>query len=230
MASATGTAKPERQRRSYRSRWLPGSRLGRLIIALNLLGVTILIIGALVLNELRRGLIEARIDSLTTQGELIANVIDRAATVGEPEPELQPQPEPLTASRPDPAREPVAPPIDLARTVDEIAHGVISRMQAAEHATMRHLEAMELEATRRYELVTAQAELDAELIRLQSRREAHAIITAARMRAGEVDDLDDDPGDHGHRLAVLSDAISRVADTTESSLTRSRTRETGPSR
>ena len=32
------------------------------------------------LNELRRGLVNARIDSLTTQGELIANVIDRAAT------------------------------------------------------------------------------------------------------------------------------------------------------
>ena len=89
---------------------------------------------------------------------------------------------------------------------------------------------MELEATRRYELVTAQAELDAELIRLQSRREAHAIISAARMRAGELDDLDDDPDDHGHHLAVLSDAISRVADTTESSLTRSRTRETGSPR
>ena len=35
MASATDTAKPERKRRSYRSRWLPGSKLGRLIIALN---------------------------------------------------------------------------------------------------------------------------------------------------------------------------------------------------
>src|SRR5262245_34616207 len=67
MASATGTAKPERKRRSYRSRWLPGSRLGRLIIALNLLGLAILITGALVLNELRRGLVNARIDSLTTR-------------------------------------------------------------------------------------------------------------------------------------------------------------------
>lgn len=103
---------------------------------------------------------------------------------------------------------------------------MISRIQAAEQATLRHLEAMELEATRRYELVTAQAELDAELIRLQSRREAHAIVTAARMRSGELDDVDD-PGDVGHRLAVLSDAISRVADTAESSLDRSRTREIG---
>ena len=73
---------------SSRFRWLPGSRLGRLILALNLLGLAILIGGALVLNELRRGLIDARIDSLTTQGELIASILDQAATVGEPEPQM----------------------------------------------------------------------------------------------------------------------------------------------
>jgi two-component system sensor histidine kinase ChvG len=70
-------------------RWtLPGSRLGRLIIVLNMLGLAILIGGALVLNELRRGLITAKIDSLTTQGEFIANVIEQAATQGEPTPTL----------------------------------------------------------------------------------------------------------------------------------------------
>ncbi len=70
--------------------WLwPGSRLGRFIVALNLLSLAILIAGALVLNELRRGLIQARIDGLTTQGELIANVIGGAATVGAPDPQLQ---------------------------------------------------------------------------------------------------------------------------------------------
>jgi two-component system sensor histidine kinase ChvG len=90
MASDTATAKPKRKRRAYRSRWLPGSRLGRLIIALNLLGLTILIVGALVLNELRRGLVNARIDSLTTQGELMATIIDQAATVGEPMPAMDP--------------------------------------------------------------------------------------------------------------------------------------------
>ncbi|MGE5501959.1 MAG: sensor N-terminal transmembrane domain-containing protein, partial [Ignavibacteriales bacterium] len=86
MASAIATAKPERPERLPGGGSLFGSRLGRLIIALNLLGLAILISGAVVLNELRRGLVNARIDSLTTQGELIANVIDRAATVGEPEP------------------------------------------------------------------------------------------------------------------------------------------------
>jgi len=101
MASDTDTAKPDpkaqaRKRRAQTSapslfRWLPGSRLGRLIILLNVLGLAIIIAGSLVLNELRRGLVGARIDSLTTQGELIVNVINRAATVGEPTPELDAQ-------------------------------------------------------------------------------------------------------------------------------------------
>jgi two-component system sensor histidine kinase ChvG len=86
MASATDTANPEPGRRWWSRP--PASRLGRLILALNLLGLAVLIVGALVLNELRRGLVEARIDSLTTQGELMASLIDQAATVGEPVPAL----------------------------------------------------------------------------------------------------------------------------------------------
>ncbi|MDB5494677.1 MAG: sensor histidine kinase [Phenylobacterium sp.] len=86
MASDTDTARPERTARRSSFRWLPGSRLGRLIIALNVLGLAILISGALVLNELRRGLVNARIDSLTTQGELIATIMDEYATAGDPEP------------------------------------------------------------------------------------------------------------------------------------------------
>ena len=100
MASATDTAKPEPKTEPRRVRpprapslfsWLPGSRLGRLIILLNVLGLAIIISGSLLLNELRRGLVGARIDSLTTQGELIVNVINRAATIGEPTPELDAQ-------------------------------------------------------------------------------------------------------------------------------------------
>ncbi len=94
MASATDTAKPERvkpsERGASRRLRLPGTRLGRLIIALNVLGLAVLIAGALVLNELRRGLVNARIDSLTTQGELMATLIDRVATVGDPEPAMNP--------------------------------------------------------------------------------------------------------------------------------------------
>jgi two-component system sensor histidine kinase ChvG len=101
MASATDTAKPEvagagvqtspEAARAPSRRWLPGSRLGRLIILLNILGLVILIAGSLVLNELRQGLVNARIDSLTTQAELMANIIDRAATVGEPTPAMDVQ-------------------------------------------------------------------------------------------------------------------------------------------
>src|SRR5947209_8694484 len=90
MASDTATERPERGARrpglSFGLRWLPGSRLGRLIIVLNVLGLAILIAGALVLNELRRGLVNARIDSLTTQGELIATILDEYATAGDPAP------------------------------------------------------------------------------------------------------------------------------------------------
>jgi hypothetical protein len=143
--------------------------------------------------------------------------------VAEPEPEAQPEPEPEPEAQQEPVVEPSAKP-DVAREVEDLAAGVMARMQAAEQATLRHLEAMELEASRRYELITAQAELDAELIRLQSRREAHAIVSAARMRAGEIDDLHDDPGDQGHRLSVFTDAISRVADITESTLSGTRLR------
>jgi two-component system sensor histidine kinase ChvG len=77
---------PERTVKPSRLRWLPGSRLARLIVVLNVLGLAILIAGALVLNELRRGLVDARIDSLTTQGELIATIMDEYATAGDPEP------------------------------------------------------------------------------------------------------------------------------------------------
>ena len=55
-----------------------------------MLGLAVLIVGALVLNELRQGLVNARIDSLTTQGELMAAIIDQAATVGEPTPAMDP--------------------------------------------------------------------------------------------------------------------------------------------
>ncbi len=65
-----------------------GSRLGRLILGLNLLGLAILVVGALVLNEFSRGLVQARIDSLSTQSELISYVIVKAATAGDPQPAM----------------------------------------------------------------------------------------------------------------------------------------------
>jgi two-component system sensor histidine kinase ChvG len=90
MASDTATASPERGRAPARKAvWPLGSRLGRLIIVLNLLGLAILIGGALVLNEFRQGLIQTRLESLELEGEVIAKVIDEYATIGEPNPALE---------------------------------------------------------------------------------------------------------------------------------------------
>lgn len=111
MASATATASPDEDRRpglitsgearhggareaearrhgARPGRWSPGSRLGRTIIILNMLGLVILIGGVLILSELRQGLVTTRLESLVLQGDLIANVIDQTATVGEPVPSL----------------------------------------------------------------------------------------------------------------------------------------------
>jgi len=86
MASVTATARSERARRPRAAS--PPSRIGRLIIVLNLAGLAILVGGALLLNELRQGLVTARIESLRIEGQLIANVIEKNATVGDPDPLL----------------------------------------------------------------------------------------------------------------------------------------------
>ncbi len=66
-----------------------GSRLGRLILALNLLSLLILFGGALALNEWSTGLIDSRQESLRGQAELLAKVLsDEDYTRGEPVPEL----------------------------------------------------------------------------------------------------------------------------------------------
>lgn len=107
MASDTATASPEpanllsrRERAEARAQggasgprirggWPLGSRLGRLIIVLNLLGLAILVGGALVLNELRQGLVNARLEGLLLEAKVIVNVIDQSATVGDPEPAME---------------------------------------------------------------------------------------------------------------------------------------------
>ena len=68
-----------------------GSRLGGLILALNLLSLLILFVGALLLNEWQRGLIEARQETLTAQGELLVTVLgNEEITRGDPQPALDP--------------------------------------------------------------------------------------------------------------------------------------------
>ena len=94
MASAIATARADRsesaQRRTIPRIWPFGSsRLGRAIVVINFVGLLILVIGALVLNEISRGLINTRLQSLTAQGELIANVIAELSTRGEPQPTLE---------------------------------------------------------------------------------------------------------------------------------------------
>lgn len=69
-----------------------GSRLGGLILALNLLSLLILFGGALLLNEWETGLIEARQESLLAQGELLAEVLaEQDYTIGEPYPAFDPE-------------------------------------------------------------------------------------------------------------------------------------------
>lgn len=86
-----GAAEPRRSVKRF-----GGSRLGGLILALNLLSLLILFVGALLLNEWSRGLIEARQETLTAQAELLANVLaDKEYTVGEPTPQFNVEKAPL---------------------------------------------------------------------------------------------------------------------------------------
>ena len=57
------------------------SSLTRRIVMLNLGGLVALLVGFLYLNQFREGLIEARVQSLMTQGEIIAGAIAASATV-----------------------------------------------------------------------------------------------------------------------------------------------------
>jgi two-component system sensor histidine kinase ChvG len=57
------------------------SSLTRRILFLNLAGLAVLVVGILYLNTFRDGLIDARVESLMTQGEIIAGAIAASATV-----------------------------------------------------------------------------------------------------------------------------------------------------
>ncbi len=64
------------------------SRLPAQILLANLAGLAVLLAGVLVLDQMREGLIEARIANLRSQAELIAGVLEEAATRGAPSPAL----------------------------------------------------------------------------------------------------------------------------------------------
>ncbi|MFC7377895.1 sensor histidine kinase [Brevundimonas sp. GCM10030266] len=95
MASDTVTAKADpasaRDERPRRTKRFGGSRLGGLILALNLLSLLILFVGALALNEWQRGLIEARQETLKAQAEMLVRVLGEpqiGVTRGSPTPYL----------------------------------------------------------------------------------------------------------------------------------------------
>ena len=80
---AESVAQPPASKRNL-ARWirrLAPRRLASRIVALNLLGLVILVSGILYFNQFRQGLIDARAQSLTTQAQIIAAAIAGSATV-----------------------------------------------------------------------------------------------------------------------------------------------------
>jgi two-component system sensor histidine kinase ChvG len=81
MASATGTTRAEGLRVFARS------RIARIIFIWNFAGLGFLIVGVLLLTEMRAGLTEAQFRNLRTQGELITNLLVETGTLeGDPYP------------------------------------------------------------------------------------------------------------------------------------------------
>lgn len=68
---------------------LLGSRIARLILASNLAGLAILIAGAMVLNEMRAGLVVSKKQDLASQAQIFSSLLGEEATIGQPQPELQ---------------------------------------------------------------------------------------------------------------------------------------------
>src|SRR5512140_1447838 len=77
------------------------SSLTRRIVVLNLIGLAILVSGILYLNQFRAGLIDAKVQSLLTQGEIIAGAL--AASAGVDTDQVQIDPEKLLESEPGPS-------------------------------------------------------------------------------------------------------------------------------
>src|ERR1039457_2181440 len=67
------------------------SSLTRRIVVLNLIGLAILVSGILYLNQFRAGLIDAKVQSLLTQGEIIAGALATSAGIDTDEGQLDPE-------------------------------------------------------------------------------------------------------------------------------------------
>ena len=88
MASDTATRRLEalRARAAAAGLWVKrslSSRLGWKIIGANMAALAALLVGMAALTENRRGLVDAKVDSLSAQAEIIANVITQTAVSGE---------------------------------------------------------------------------------------------------------------------------------------------------
>ena len=68
----------------------PFSSLQRRIIFFNLIGLAILVIGVMYLNQFRSGLIELRVQALRTQGEIISITIAESSAIGPGRPDYDP--------------------------------------------------------------------------------------------------------------------------------------------
>jgi two-component system sensor histidine kinase ChvG len=79
-ASGTGTTKPD-GRRAEGWRAVARSRIARIIFIWNFAGLAFLIVGVLLLTEMRAGLTQAQFRNLRTQGELITNLLIETGTV-----------------------------------------------------------------------------------------------------------------------------------------------------
>ena len=75
MASATATTRAEGFRAIARS------RIARIIFIWNFAGLAVLVLGVLLLTDMRAGLTDAQFRNLRTQGELITNLLIEAGTV-----------------------------------------------------------------------------------------------------------------------------------------------------
>ncbi|WP_084398372.1 sensor histidine kinase [Henriciella aquimarina] len=69
-----------------RGKQLFGSRIARLIFASNMAGLAILIVGAMVLNEMRASFVVAKKQDLVGQAQVFANLLAEGATFGRPQP------------------------------------------------------------------------------------------------------------------------------------------------
>ncbi|MEM9377690.1 MAG: stimulus-sensing domain-containing protein [Pseudomonadota bacterium] len=83
MASA-----PNRRDMRWWGGRLLGSRIARLIFASNLAGLIVLIVGAMVLNEMRASFVVSKKQDLIGQAQLLANLIGEDGATGKPQPSL----------------------------------------------------------------------------------------------------------------------------------------------